>query len=242
MLTGRSPEARKAMEKFTLLQLGMAKRGAEAYCHSLCALWENGFAILKTDFRNGFNEISRQAVLDAVQTRCPELTSRFNLFYTCESSFLFSVGDATNVGWSREGVRMGCPLGSFGFDLALQGVLEQASQRNGLHVVRAITDDAAIAVRLPDDHQAAVEALRALRSNFDDMRTDARDQLGLSLNARFYFPEATPYSKLTSRCSPTSLSARHGRSLQPFRRWCSDANTLRSFASPVHVRRACMSV
>jgi hypothetical protein len=92
------------------------------------------------------------------------------------------VGDATKVVWSREGVRMGCPLGSFGFDLALQAVLEQASQRNGLHVVRAITDDAAIAVRLPDDHQAAAEALRALRSNFDDMRTDARDQLGLSLN------------------------------------------------------------
>jgi hypothetical protein len=84
---------------------------------------------------------------------------------------------------------------SLGFDLALQAVLEQASQRNGLLVVRAITDDAAIAVRLPDDHQAAVEALRALRSNFDDMRTDARDQLGLSLicpSARL-LPRATPY-------------------------------------------------
>jgi hypothetical protein len=47
-----------------------------------------------------------------------------------------------------------------------------------LHVVRAITDDAAIAVKLPDDNQAAVE----LRFNFDYMRADARDQLGLSLN------------------------------------------------------------
>jgi hypothetical protein len=62
--------------------------------------------ILKTDFRNGFNEISRQAVLDAVQTRCPELTSLFNLFYTCESACIFSVGDATNAVWSREGVRV----------------------------------------------------------------------------------------------------------------------------------------
>jgi hypothetical protein len=122
MLAVRSPEARKAMEKFTPLQLGMSKRGAEAYCHSLRALWENGFAILKNAFRNCFNEISRQAVLNAVQTRCPELTSLFNLFYTCESACLFSVGDATKVVWSREGVRMGCPLGSFGFDLALQAV------------------------------------------------------------------------------------------------------------------------
>ena len=32
---------------------------------------ENGFAILKTDFRNGFNEIPRRAVLNAVQTRYP---------------------------------------------------------------------------------------------------------------------------------------------------------------------------
>ncbi len=45
-----------------------------------------------------------------------------------------------------------------GFDLALQAVLEQASQSNSLHVVRAITDDAAaaIVVKLPDDHQAGV--------------------------------------------------------------------------------------
>ncbi len=58
----------------------------------------------------------------------------------------------------------------FGFDLALQAVLEQASQRNSLHVVRAITDDAAI-----------------------DVELDFRQ---ICLSAQFYFPEATPSTTL----------------------------------------------
>jgi hypothetical protein len=37
-LAVRSPEARKAAQALAPLQLGMAERGAEAYCHSLRAL------------------------------------------------------------------------------------------------------------------------------------------------------------------------------------------------------------
>jgi hypothetical protein len=77
--------------------------------------WENGFAILKSDFRYGFNEISKQAALDAVQERCPEqpLQPVLHLQNAC----LFSLGEPTNFVWSSQGVRMGCPLDSFGFDL-----------------------------------------------------------------------------------------------------------------------------
>ncbi len=55
------------------------------------ALWANGFAILRTDFRKGFNEISRQAILGAVQLgRCPQLMSLFNLFNTCDGACFFN--------------------------------------------------------------------------------------------------------------------------------------------------------
>ncbi len=52
---------------------------------------------------------------------------------------------------SAEGVRMGCPLGSFGFDLALQTVLERCVARKSSAgiVVRSLTDDCNLAVQLP---------------------------------------------------------------------------------------------
>ncbi len=130
-------------------------------------LWENGFAVLKTDFWNGFNEISRQAVLNAVQERRPGSLASSN----CSTP----VRALDSFRWATQRVLFGAAkacawdtLGSFGFDLALQAGLEQASQRNSLHVECVITDDAAIAVKIPDDHQAAVEAFRGLRSNLDD--------------------------------------------------------------------------
>ena len=82
----RSPVALAAARALEPLQSGLAKRGPEAFCHSLRALREKGYAILKTDFANGFNALSRQAMLDAVQLRCPQLTSLFNLFYTVEGA------------------------------------------------------------------------------------------------------------------------------------------------------------
>jgi hypothetical protein len=87
----------------------LAKRGPEAFCHSLRALREKGFAILKLDFRNGFNAISRQAVLDAVQRRCPQLTALMNLFNTVDGACFFIVDNVVETILSAEGVRMGCP-------------------------------------------------------------------------------------------------------------------------------------
>jgi hypothetical protein len=132
-LAVRSPAARAAARKLEPLQSGLAKRGPESFCHSLRALWEQDSAILKTDFTNGFNAISRQAVLDAVQLRCPQLTSLFNLFYTVDGACFFTVDEVVETIWSAEGVRMGCPLGSFGFDLALQGPLERCAQKHSAH-------------------------------------------------------------------------------------------------------------
>jgi hypothetical protein len=68
--------------------------------NSLRALREKGFAILKLDFRNGFNAISRQAVLDAVRERCPHLVALTNLFYTVDGACFFTVDGVVETIWS----------------------------------------------------------------------------------------------------------------------------------------------
>ncbi len=99
----RSGPALAAVRKLEPLQSGLAKRGPEAFCHSLWALREQGYAILRTDFRNGFSAISRQAVLDAVQRLCPELNALMNLFYTVDGACFFAVDGVVKVILSAEG-------------------------------------------------------------------------------------------------------------------------------------------
>ena len=181
-LAVRSPAARAAASKLEPLQSGLAKRGPEAFCHSLRALREMGYAILKTDFVNGFNELSRQAVLDAVQLRCPQLTSLFNLFYTVDGACFYTVDGVVDVVWSAEGVRMGCPMGSFGFDLALQGPLERCAARNPDKVVRSLTDDCKLATLLPSDREEAKAAVLKLRAALAGLEADAKKTLNLDLN------------------------------------------------------------
>ncbi len=74
-LAVRSGPALAAARKLEPLQSGLAKRGPEAFWHSLWALREQGYAILKTDFRNGFNATSRQAVLGLGAAAVPTQSS-----------------------------------------------------------------------------------------------------------------------------------------------------------------------
>ena len=181
-LAVRSPAAQAAARKLEPLQSGMAKRGPEAFAHSLRALREQGFAVLKTDFVNGFNALSRQAVLDAVQLRCPQLTSLFNLFYTVDGACFYTVDGVVELVWSAEGVRMGCPLGSLGFDLALQGPLERCAARSRSTVVRSLTDDCNLAVLLPSDREEAKAVVLELRATLAELEADAKTNLNLDLN------------------------------------------------------------
>ena len=142
---------------------------------------EQGYAILKTDFRNGFNAISRQAVLDAVQRLCPELTALMNLFYTVDGACFFAVDGVVEVILSAQGVRMGCPLGSFGFDRALQAVLERCASRKSSAgiIVRSLTDDCNLAVRLPSDPAEADAIMQQLHSALGRLAAHTKEALEL---------------------------------------------------------------
>ena len=85
-------------------------------------------------------------MLHAVQKRCPQLTPLFNLFYARDSLCFFTVEGDVRVVLSQEGSRMGCVLGSFGFDLVVQDVYEAVQALLPAAPVKALTDDLNIAV------------------------------------------------------------------------------------------------
>ena len=89
-------------------------------------------------------------MLDAVNRRCPALTPLFNLFYARDSLCFFRIDDVAHVILSQEGSRMGCVLGSFGFDLAVQDVYEAVQAQLPTAIVRAITDDMNVGVPPPE--------------------------------------------------------------------------------------------
>ena len=138
-------------------------------------------AILTTDFRNGFNAISRQAVLDAVQRLCPELTARMNLFYTVDGACFFAVDGVVEVILSAEGVRMGCPSGPLASTWP-EAVLERCTARHAGIVVRSLTDDCNLAVQLPSEPADADATLRLLHGALNELAADAKEALDLDLN------------------------------------------------------------
>lgn len=113
------------MEARSLLgptQLGVATAGgAEASVHSarryLTSINQT-CGIVKIDFSNAFNSISRVAVLRAVQVHLPSLLNYASASYTTESTL--QVEDQTLL--SREGVQQGDPLGPLLFCLGARCV------------------------------------------------------------------------------------------------------------------------
>ena len=132
-----------------------AKRGVEVVGHLYRALHEDGWVIATTDFTNGFNAFSRQAMMDAVQTACPELLPAFNKYYAMDSVCLLKLqnGSFERI-WSREGSRMGCTVGSLGFDVTVDPVYKGVQSLFPESVAKALTDDYTAAFKAPgNDHR-----------------------------------------------------------------------------------------
>ena len=86
-------------------QLGYGVRnGAEAAVHATRRFvmdMEDDHAFLKLDFRNAFNSIRRDKVLEAVQDLCPDIYPLVHSSYSAPSSLL----GGESVISSQEGVR-----------------------------------------------------------------------------------------------------------------------------------------
>ena len=176
----RDQAPQDAAKKMEHIQLGLgAGRGVERVAHLFTALWNKLYAHLGIDFENGFNDLSRQAMLHAVQKRCPQLTPLFNLFYARDSLCFFTVEGDVRVVLSQEGSRMGCVLGSFGFDLVVQDVYEAVQALLPAAPVKALTDDLNIAV---PPQQYLQEQLRLCGEMFTTVRREAKRVAGLKVN------------------------------------------------------------
>ena len=144
-----TPQAKEAADNLRPIQMALGvKRGPEIVAHLFRALWEQRYSVLSVDFENGFNNFLRQAMLDAVQKRCPSLTKHFNLYYGHDSLCFFIVEACVETILGQEGSRMGDVFGSFGFDLVAQDIYEAVLDQHRQVVARALTDDLNMAIPL----------------------------------------------------------------------------------------------
>jgi hypothetical protein len=174
----RSKAAQKAAESLLPIQQGLgSKRGMELISHACSAFYKEGYAILKKDATNGFQEISRAKMHRAVERRCPSLLRLFQKYYHDESIGLYNTGEAVKVVKIEEGCRMGCKLSSFGFDLTVHdaylGVKEQlertATDKSTDHsFLKAATDDVLIAIKAdPANPMSLYKRVRGLCIKLD---------------------------------------------------------------------------
>jgi len=129
-------------------QFGVAVRGGtEVLVHASRLLFEEAsqksdFQLLKFDFKNAFNCVSRQAFLDEVATRFPSLFPFVSLCYGASSVLLF--GDRRLA--STSGVQQGDPLRPLLFCLAIHPVLRRISEEcPGLESNSWYLDDGVVA-------------------------------------------------------------------------------------------------
>ena len=192
-----SVPAREAIQLLQPLQSGLAKRGIESTAHLMRALWELGYGILPIDFVNGFNALSRQKMLDAVNKRAPSLNSAFNAYYAGEGMCFFVIGKEVHVIRSSEGSRMGCALGSFGFDITIQDLYELVERTFPTLVTRAATDDYTMAA-LPQN-------MKDLRKAFELVRDKAKSDLNLEIGYHKSFLLLPPAAVDDSKINAESL-------------------------------------
>ena len=158
-----SPEAEMAAAALEPIQQGVgAKRGMEMIAHVCNALYSEGYAILKMDATNGFQEIKRASLHRAVAKRCPSLLSLFKKYYTKESTCFFNMESEIKLLTASEGARIGCKMSSFAFGLTVQDLYEnirsRARRAGAGSCMKAATDDIVIVLKADMDDEKVLYA------------------------------------------------------------------------------------
>jgi hypothetical protein len=151
--------AEAAKLKLRPVQLGLgASAGPAKMALLFRALYAQGYGLNTSDAINAFNTLIRQCVLDATAEHFPEGVTMTCAFYGVDAPifYCFSSGEPdfekfAMVMFSMHGVRQGCTLGSFLFDLALRNTYNTLTAKYPACVIHALTDDLPVAFPLPKD-------------------------------------------------------------------------------------------
>jgi len=111
--------------------------------HVASACYSQGFAILKLDASNGFQEIKRAQLHDAMRRWCRSLLILFKRYYTKVATCFFELNGDVRMIQATEGARIGCKMSSFGFALTVHDMYE--ALRVYLNVCE--TDDVVIMIK-----------------------------------------------------------------------------------------------
>jgi hypothetical protein len=180
----------RARELFRDVQVGVAYRGgAEHVVHSMRNIihrhWNtphHDFMVLKVDFRNAFNVVSRSAMLEQVVALFPDLYAWVHWCYG-DSSLLFYNDKSVR---SCVGVQQGDPLGPFLFSLVLHRISCMiGAELPHLSLHKWYLDDGALA----GDVRDIMVALKLIERH--------GPELGLKLNllkCEIYSPSAANFS------------------------------------------------
>jgi hypothetical protein len=114
---------RKLSPVFSPLQLGVGSAGGmEAAVHATRRYLQHlpsDHSIVKLDFRNAFNTLRRDALLEATQSILPELFTFVTSAYSASSILQFGGEEIS----SSEGVQQGDPVGPLLFSMTIQPLL-----------------------------------------------------------------------------------------------------------------------
>ena len=138
-----TPEATAAALSTQPHQLALGTtRDTERLVHTCRAAYHSNYLIGKNDFQNGFNSLSRQALLDAHCKAFPQATSIFNTFYGIKAPcFVIDTDNQLIQILSEQGSRQGCSAGSESFCLTIAPFINKLQAKYPQAEFRVITDD-----------------------------------------------------------------------------------------------------
>ena len=174
------------------LQFGVGVSGGTEVLHKILSAKAEEFphsAFVSLDVKNAFPSIRRQAVLEAVQRRCPDLFPLAKQWYNRASRHVVTgkPGDGSRMLEQFSGLDQGCPLSPAFFAIAIADALADIDK-----FAKSLDRDAAVYAYLDDIYFFAKLAVIDQILDFTRKRLQV---LGLELNlpkTRVWFPAGAP--------------------------------------------------
>ena len=137
----------KGMAKMPRQFLGEAD-GAAALVHAVTEAWSAGpddSVVIQVDASNAFNEVSRQAVVDRIRDKAPQVLGLVLALYGRAGKLFYAADDGeTYMIKSTTGVRQGDPAAMLLYAMTVQPVVDRVRARHPEVVILQMADDTTV--------------------------------------------------------------------------------------------------